>query len=34
MMVDGEWWENHWEADAYIPNDFGSEDSVVDVPIV
>lgn len=28
-LLDGERWENDWEADAYIPNAFGSEDSVV-----
>ncbi|MEA3349906.1 MAG: isoamylase early set domain-containing protein [Chloroflexota bacterium] len=27
--VDGERWENDWEADKYLPNEFGSEDSVV-----
>lgn len=25
-------WYNDWDADAYVPNDFGSEDSVVIVP--
>lgn len=29
--LDGERWENDWEADAYLPNSFGSEDSVVEV---
>ena len=29
--LDGERWENDWEADAYLPNAFGSEDSVVEV---
>jgi 1,4-alpha-glucan branching enzyme len=29
--LDGERWENDWEADAYIANEFGSEDSVVEV---
>jgi 1,4-alpha-glucan branching enzyme len=24
-------WHNDWEADAYMPNDFGTEDSVVDL---
>jgi hypothetical protein len=24
-------WHNDWEADAYLPNDFGTEDSVVDL---
>ncbi len=27
--VDGDHWENDWEADKYVPNEFGSEDSVV-----
>jgi 1,4-alpha-glucan branching enzyme len=30
-MIDLERWENDWEADAYLPNDFGSDDSVVEV---
>jgi 1,4-alpha-glucan branching enzyme len=30
-LLDGERWENDWEADAYLPNDFGSEDSVVEL---
>jgi 1,4-alpha-glucan branching enzyme len=29
--LDGERWENDWEADAYLPNAFGSEDSIVEV---
>ena len=24
-------WHNDWEADAYVPNDFGSEDCVLDL---
>ena len=28
-LVDGERWENDWAADKYLPNEFGSEDSVV-----
>ena len=28
-LLDGERWENDWEADKYLPNEFGSEDSVV-----
>jgi 1,4-alpha-glucan branching enzyme len=28
-LVDTGRWENDWFADKYIPNDFGSEDSVV-----
>ena len=30
-LLDGERWENDWEADAYLPNDFGAEDSVIDL---
>ena len=29
--LDGERWENDWQADAYKPNEFGSDDSVVTV---
>ncbi len=28
-LIDGEKWENDFEADAYVPNEFGTEDSVV-----
>ena len=27
--VNGDRWENDWEADGYAPNEFGSEDSLV-----
>jgi hypothetical protein len=27
--IDGSRWENDWQADKYIPNDFGSDDSVL-----
>jgi len=27
--VDDDHWENDWEADKYVPNDYGSEDSVI-----
>ena len=30
-LIDGERWENDWSADAYVPNDYGSDDSVVEV---
>ncbi len=30
-LLDGERWENDWGADDYEPNEFGSEDSVVEV---
>ncbi len=29
--VDESRWENAWEADKYLPNEFGSEDSVVSI---
>ena len=28
-LIDGERWENAWQADAYLPNPYGSEDSVI-----
>ena len=28
-LLDGERWENDWEADGYVPNGFGADDSVV-----
>ena len=30
-LLDGERWENDWAADAYVPNDFGGDDSLVDL---
>lgn len=30
-LLDGERWENDWAADSYVPNDFGGDDSVVDL---
>ncbi len=30
-LIDGETWENDWQADAYVPNEQGSENSVVEV---
>jgi 1,4-alpha-glucan branching enzyme len=29
--LDGERWENDWDADDYVPNEFGTEDAVVEV---
>lgn len=29
FWVDGNRWENDWHADKYVPNEFGTEDSVV-----
>jgi 1,4-alpha-glucan branching enzyme len=28
-LIDGEHWENAWQADDYVPNPYGSEDSVI-----
>ena len=28
-LIDGEVWENDYEADAYVPNEFGTADSLV-----
>lgn len=30
-LIDGERWENDWNADAYLPNEHGTEDSVLTV---
>ena len=30
-LLDGERWENDWEADSYAPNEHGSDDSIVEV---
>lgn len=30
-LLDGERWENDWSADAYVPNEFGGDDSLVDL---
>ena len=30
-LLDGARWENDWEADGYLPNEHGSEDSIVEV---
>ena len=30
-LIDGRTWENDWEADGYVANQFGTEDSVVEV---
>lgn len=28
-LLDGQRWENDWDADGYIPNPYGTQDSVV-----
>ena len=30
-LLDGERWENDWAADDYVPNEYGGDDSVVDL---
>ena len=30
-LLDGERWENDLDADAYVPNDFGGDDSLIDL---
>src|SRR4051794_31812029 len=30
-LLDGERWENDWAADTYLPNEFGGNDSVIDL---
>src|SRR4051812_48784054 len=30
-LLDGQRWENDWAADAYAPNEFGGNDSVIDL---
>ena len=30
-LLDGQRWDNGWAADAYVANDFGGDDSVVDL---
>jgi len=32
-LLDGERWENDWDADAYEPNAFGEDDSIVDLTV-
>ncbi len=31
FLLDGDRWENDWAAERYEPNEFGSDDAVVDV---
>lgn len=30
-LLDGTRWENDWEADAYVPNSHGTDDSLIEV---
>ncbi len=31
FWVNGSRWENAWDADKYLPNEFGTEDSIVSI---
>jgi 1,4-alpha-glucan branching enzyme len=33
-LLDGRHWANDWAADDYVPNEFGGDDSVVDLTTV
>ena len=33
FFLDGERWENDWAAEAYLPNEYGGEDSVVTIDV-
>ena len=33
-LLDGRRWENDWEADDYVDNDHGGQDSVVDLTTI
>jgi hypothetical protein len=30
-LIDGHRWENDWAADGYLPNSFGTEDSLLEL---
>ena len=30
-LLDGQRWENDWHADTYVPNEYGGDDSVIDL---
>lgn len=30
-LLDGDRWENDWAADAYVPNEYGGDDSLIDL---
>ena len=31
FLLDGERWENDWAAESYVPNELGSEDSLITI---
>ncbi len=33
-LIDGQRWDSDWAADAYVRNDFGGDDSVVDLTVL
>ena len=34
FLLDDEHWENDWAAEAYLPNDYGGEDSLVTIDVL
>jgi 1,4-alpha-glucan branching enzyme len=30
-LLDGHRWENDWQADSYVPNEYGGDDSLIDL---
>ena len=34
FLLDGEHWENDWAAESYVPNELGSEDSLITIESV
>jgi hypothetical protein len=32
-LLDGDRWENDWQADSYVPNEYGGDDSLVDLTV-
>jgi hypothetical protein len=33
-LINGKFWCNDWHADAYVPNNFGGENCIADLPLV
>src|SRR5438105_5321497 len=33
-LLDGERWENDWAADDYVPNEYGGDDSLIDLTTI
>lgn len=32
-LLDGDRWQNDWQADDYVPNEYGGDDSVLDLTV-